>query len=217
MRKYLVTLFTLLLVFSFMYGADGIYKSGISQKLQQISGKSVTGNMQSDSKGVLLWDNTNISVGTSGIISTELGGLAPDPTLVNTADDFVVPVGEAWAIDSVYTEGFSLQTTLPDAFGVTFYEDAGGMPGEIIYHERNVPANGISFDTQELKLVDAVVLQAGTYWISVYGMYNDAVDLTNTRWNWYMGSTAIGYDYHVRIWPEYLAVQCPGRLPPFSA
>ncbi|MDY0415830.1 MAG: carboxypeptidase-like regulatory domain-containing protein, partial [Pseudomonas sp.] len=137
----------------------------------------------------LLWDNLVVG-STSGIVSVDLTGIVPDGRTI-TADDFVVPDDETWTINYVYTEGFSNETVLPDAFGVEFYTDNNGKPGTLISAEDVIPAN-INFATQDLILTNPVVLPAGHYWVSVYGVYEGSTGLTNTRWNWYTGNASIG-------------------------
>ena len=77
------------------------------------------------SEQVILWDNTNINAATSGIISTELGGLSMDSTLAITADDFVIPAGIEWTIDSILADGFlSSGSVNPDSIGIIIFDDA---------------------------------------------------------------------------------------------
>ena len=140
-----------------------------------------------------LWDNTDIGSGTSGIVSTELTGLPVDHTLVNTADDFIVPDSLVWTINFVYTEGFSNLTNVADAFGVVFYNDNDGAPGDIIYSETNVPED-INNETQSLTLAEPLTLSGGHYWLSVYGIYYGASSLDDGRWNWTTGTTGIESD-----------------------
>ena len=115
--------------------------------------------------GALLWDNTNISVGTTGIVSTELGGRPPDSTVVNAADDFEVPSGVKWSIDSIYAEGLlQAGTTInPDAFAVAMYEDTGGMPGSLIFREDIIPAGGIEPNNPHTSKVGISGRNAGNY------------------------------------------------------
>jgi len=137
----------------------------------------------------LLWDNL-IAASTTGIVSNDLTGITPDGRTI-TADDFVVPEGETWTINFVYSEGLSNQAVLPDAFGVEFYADDSGKPGSLISTEDVVPAD-INFETQELTLSNPVVLTTGQYWISVYGVFIGGTDISVTRWNWRTGPEAIG-------------------------
>lgn len=158
---------------------------GVSDQSNNVSGKTERNSRVDE----LLWDNLVIG-STNGIISNDLTGILPDGRTI-TADDFVIPAGETWTINYVYTEGFSNVSVLPDAFGVEFYADANGKPGTLISAEDVVPAD-INFATQDLTLSNPVVLSSGQYWISVYGVYEGSTGLTDTRWNWYTGTTPIG-------------------------
>lgn len=149
---------------------------------------------------VLLWDNTNINVTTSGIVSNDLRGRHPDSSLVNTADDFVVPPGVQWSVDSIYARGFSTVTGAVDSYAVAIYaNDPANKPGTRIYYRALIPANGLPrFDSLKLKLPTPVVLTSGTYWLSVYAIYNAGTVLSQTRWNWYNGPTAVGLTAHIQ-------------------
>ncbi|MBX2989812.1 MAG: T9SS type A sorting domain-containing protein [Bacteroidetes bacterium] len=155
---------------------------------------------RSSPNAVLLWDNTNINVTTSGIVSNDLRGRHPDSSLVNTADDFVVPAGVQWSIDSIYARGFSTVTGAVDSYAVAIYaNDPANKPGTRIYYRALIPANGLPrFDSLRLKLPSPVVLNSGTYWLSVYAIYNTGTVLSQTRWNWYNGPTAVGLTAHIQ-------------------
>lgn len=141
----------------------------------------------------VLWDNTAINSATNGIVSMRAENLPAGANIVNTADDFVVPAGETWNITFVVSAGFtSAGAANPDSFGVNFYADAGGLPGMLL-ETRSVPFGGVVNDaTQEITLPTPVSLSAGTYWISVFGIYNTFNDLSTERWNWTTGTTGIG-------------------------
>lgn len=147
----------------------------------------------------LLWDNRNINTTTSGIVSNDLRGRHPDSSLVNTADDFVVPADVQWAIDSIYARGFSTVVGVVDSYAVVIYaNDPANKPGAIIYQRAVIPANGIRFDSLQLRLPSPVILPPGTYWLSIYAIYNTGTVLSQTRWNWYTGPTAIGLVSHIQ-------------------
>jgi LEA14-like dessication related protein len=44
---------------------------------------------------------------------------------------------------------------------------------------------------------------AGHYWISVYVWFEDATEITNHRWNWYYGTTAIGHEAVLQDQPGF--------------
>jgi hypothetical protein len=141
-------------------------------------------------KTEVLWDNTNINVIASGIVSSDLTGVMPDGRVI-TADDFVVSPYENWTISFVYTVGFSTTVLIPDAFAVEFYNDLGGKPGTMIYREELIPDGGMSTTSQLLTLTTPLGLGEGHYWLSVYAVYEGATSLTTARWNWYTGNVPI--------------------------
>ena len=148
--------------------------------------------------GELLWDNRGVNHVDTGIISMQLGALAPGQNLVNTADDFIVSSGQIWAIDSIYAEGFPSQQQLPDSYAVAIYEDDAGIPGSLIYQETMIPPNGISPTNVRLPLSEAVVLQPDRYWLSVYAVYSNGFDINLTRWNWATGNVSIESEYYLQ-------------------
>lgn len=143
--------------------------------------------------GDLLWDNTAIAATTSGIVSTRALGLPVGAQEAQTADDFTVPAGLMWTIEFVYSEGFSsaVPGVVPDSFAVIFYEDAGGLPGAVVAEEVIAVGGAVTDTTQEFTLASPVVLQAGTYWVSIVGEYQGTTGLAEGRWNWTTGPTAI--------------------------
>ncbi|GAB4126655.1 MAG: hypothetical protein Tsb0027_26040 [Wenzhouxiangellaceae bacterium] len=146
----------------------------------------------------VLWDNTAINNTTAGIISSGFTALPAGADRTNTADDFVVPAGELWSIEFVYSEGFTNTATTVDRFEVVFYEDAAGQPGAVI-SSQTVPFGGpVTMTLQELTLPAAVALGEGTYWISVIGQYDGAADLAVNRWNWSTGPTGIGSEWFLQ-------------------
>jgi LEA14-like dessication related protein len=170
-------------------------------ELVSVKGGDHTSNYQTDSRE-LLWDNADINILNSGLISGGYGGVGASDNLVNCADDFVVPSGEEWSIEFIHTEGFTTEEepAVPDGFGVIFYSDAFGAPGDVIYEEI-VPWT--NYDAQDLVLAMPQTFSAGHYWISVYVWFEDATEITNHRWNWYYGTTAIGHEAVLQDQPGF--------------
>ncbi len=139
----------------------------------------------------VLWDNTNIDVTTSGIVSQEFGALTPG--LLNAADDFDVDVSSGnWRIDSIHSEGFSNTTSDINSFGVSIYDDNSGAPGTEIFQENIISVQNNAFEVQTLELTAPFEISAsGKYWLSVYAVYDTATVMTDCRWNIYTGPTAI--------------------------
>ena len=97
------------------------------------------------------------------------------------ADDFVVPGGETWNVESIDADGTYFNGAGP-AFdwNVFIYTDSGGLPGTQVYSTLNQPVtvNGTTFT---VNLTPAAVLSAGTYWIEIQANMDFA---TQGEWGW---------------------------------
>ena len=148
--------------------------------------------------GEVLWDNTDIANTTAGIVSTAFSSLGEGADRTNTADEFVVPAGDQWSVEFVYSEGFSNLAVDVDAFEVVFYSNDAGVPGAVI-SSQSVPFGApVTMATQELTLPTPVELGPGTYWVSIIGVYDTGTTLDDGRWNWSTGPTAIGSDWFLQ-------------------
>jgi hypothetical protein len=137
--------------------------------------------------GALLFSNTNINRTTSGIISTEFGAKPSGTRLTNAADDFIVPVGGGWSIDSIYAEGFTNLTVQPDSITVIIYDDVNGAPGTQVAFGRMMNPDPINSDSIPIKFPTPLSLSGGRYWLSIAGYYSLGDSISNARWNWATG------------------------------
>jgi len=136
-----------------------------------------------------LWQNNFTS--TNGAPSVTY--LANNDTLGGKscilADDFLIPSGESWAVDSLFLFLF-WNKKKADLYQVILYADAGGIPNEAsILKNFTFTANCPNQLTIYQIKVDVknqnIVLTEGNYWISVTGVYNTAtwaVDSCLTFW-----------------------------------
>jgi hypothetical protein len=150
--------------------------------------------------GDLLWDNTNINVDTpaSGIVSLEAGDQTAGSNQVISADDFVVPAGETWNINFLHSVGFlSATSQAPQSFGVEFFADNGGSPGAVIARHV-IPLGGNTDELNQELSFPNTTFSEGTYWVSVFGIYDTFTDLTTHRWNWQGGSATVGALSHLQ-------------------
>ncbi len=144
------------------------------------SESTVRGSKTSDLLWGANWEDPQAS--TNGIISTFFGGLG-EPTV--SADDFTVPTGEEWDIETIMARGFlSAGVPQPEGFGYSIYLDNNGEPGTLVT-EANVTG---SFDVGnvEINLATPITLTAGKYWIGIYAYYATATETAQGRWNQYM-------------------------------
>ena len=97
------------------------------------------------------------------------------------ADDFVVPVGHTWFVKAMTVTGVYFNGPGPaDSETVTFYRDAGGLPGVAL---GSVTVHGLdTAGSFRLKLSNrGLRMRAGTYWVSVQPTMAFS---PNGEWGW---------------------------------
>jgi hypothetical protein len=128
---------------------------------------------------VILYDQYN-NAGTNATSSQDFE-LAFDPFDDFTADDFVVPGGQTWSVESVDADGTYAGFPGPVLnFNVFFYSDSGGLPGALVasHTAQSYVQVGSTFT---VTLSPAVSLGAGTYWVSVQARMDFTV---GGQWYW---------------------------------
>ena len=96
------------------------------------------------------------------------------------ADDFVVPAGQTWFVQSINADGAYLNFPGPaNSWNVFIYADNAGLPGMQVYSILNtaVAVNGTTFT---VNLTPAAVLASGTYWIEIQAN----MSLSSQQWGW---------------------------------
>jgi hypothetical protein len=129
----------------------------------------------------VLYDQTSGS-GTNSLASQNFG-TANDPFDCQAADDFVVPAGETWNIESVDAPGAYFNGVGPAVdFNVFFYSDAAGLPGTEVASVLNASyTDPGGLGSVSITFPSAVVLTEGTYWVSVQCNMEFAV---GGQWGW---------------------------------
>ncbi|MEO9966211.1 MAG: T9SS type A sorting domain-containing protein [Reichenbachiella sp.] len=121
----------------------------------------------------------------------DFGGIA------QTADDFVVPVGDSWEISNVLAFGGANNSPTFTSVSVVIYEDNLGSPGLEIYNSGEIVPDSDPLNANlNLTLPDVVQLNSGTYWISVYT--NLAFNPAATQWFWTSQNGGIGAEPQFR-------------------
>ena len=145
-----------------------------------------------------LYDQTE-NQGTTAIISAELSDVN---SIVQCADDFDVPAGSGWIIDTIGVSGFrsAQQGRNMTQVTVEFYLDDAGPTGSPVFSTVvNLDSGGVQTpvsDTTLYLVIPETFLPEGKYWVSVYGRTEQA-----ERWNWYtttgaaIGEEAVLVDY----------------------
>jgi|SRR5690554_5859826 len=186
MKKFTLSLFVLFLFASFL-------------NAQTLDERSQTNFSYNTDNRAILWDNTIIGTTNNGIVSTLYGGLPVGQQIVNTADDFVVPSGKFWHIDSIVAFGFTNSPTpIAPQYGVYIYSNDNGKPGSLVMGDTLVPAAGVNASYINFYFDTPWVLGEGTYWLSVFGFYPTATAVAQGRWNWYTGTINVGLTAHIQ-------------------
>jgi hypothetical protein len=131
----------------------------------------------------VLYDQYDNKATTGGINSQDFdpGNDAFDD---QAADDFVVPTGQSWSITGVDVDGYYTNGPGPAAsVHVYFYANgAGNLPGTLVASRLSNPyASGPAAGDFVITLSSPVLLNPGTYWVSVQARE----DFTPAgRWFW---------------------------------
>ena len=113
---------------------------------------------------VVLYDQYD-NGGPNATRSTSFSDLPDFST--DLADDFVVPAGQTWNVQSIDADGSYLYGPGPaNGWNVFIYADNAGLPGAQIFSATNQPVVVIG-TTFTVNLATPAILSAGTYWIEI--------------------------------------------------
>ena len=117
--------------------------------------------------------------GSSDVVSQQFE-VANSNRTTNVADDFTVPTGKTWSIESVSATGKIVGIVQPTVFNVTFYNNSGtNLPDTVVRTETVLLATGSANPT--LLLATPLILTAGKYWVSIQAVLNST---TQGTWYW---------------------------------
>ncbi len=127
---------------------------------------------------VVLYDQYN----NGSALATLSATFSDFPTFgADLGDDFVVPAGQTWSVESVDADGVYFNGAGPaDSFNVFFYADNAGLPGAQVYSALNQPVTQLG-TTFTVNLAVPAVLAAGTYWVEEQANMNFAAE---GEWGW---------------------------------
>jgi len=97
------------------------------------------------------------------------------------ADDFSIPPGFSWTIESVLARGTTRGTGVGTTARVTFYEDGLDAPGAVIA-TRTGTVTG--FPRQQVAIPSPPTLASGSYWISVESLMPAGSGESPNQWYW---------------------------------
>jgi hypothetical protein len=174
-------LFSFLFLFAFVSGLlfaqeANITMSFTGEKVQYIG-----------SPDAILFDQTG-TVTTTGYASQQFGDF---PTYsCQLADDFIVPAGVQWTIQTIVAPG---QLTAAGGYTtalVEFYNNNGTLPGTVVATQTAAVTDVAGLVTATL--APTVVLNPGTYWVSVSVVGDFA---TFGQWYWYTSTSTNGSNF----------------------
>src|SRR5947207_4014726 len=127
---------------------------------------------------VVLYDQYDNAGGSASLSAT----FTDFPTFSSDlADDFVVPGGETWNVESIDADGLYFNGPGPATdWNVFIYTDSGGLPGTQVYSTLNQPVTVVG-TTFTVNLTPAAVLSAGTYWLEIQANMTFG---TQGEWGW---------------------------------
>jgi hypothetical protein len=105
------------------------------------------------------------------------------------ADDFVVPAGETWTIDSALVRGSNDGSVAATSVDVKIFADAGGLPGAEVY---GGSASATDYPRMQLSFAGPT-LSAGTYWFGVSAVLDPGTTPPFHQWYWAENSEPFGH------------------------
>jgi hypothetical protein len=138
-----------------------------------------------------LWDQSD-NISTSDITSQDFtdGGGSLNQFDSRAADDFLVPDGFFWVIDTVRVFGVFDDSTpeIVDTIDVDFYVDDEGLPGRLVSEcvFDNIFPEDITDPNFTIVLPRTCVLKPGLYWVSVRANISF---IQNGQWFWFERTT----------------------------
>lgn len=173
--KVSMSTFILVLVSVFFYS-----QHSFAQVLERSVGSTVVVPIVDD----VLWDQSD-NESDSDIVSQDFIDVIFDTFDSRAADDFLVPDGFLWSIDTVKVfgtfDGLELDTI--QSLDVVFYRDESGFPGAIVStcNYLNIQPVDISDPSFLINLPTTCILRPGTYWMSVRA---NMLFSRNGQWFW---------------------------------
>ena len=127
---------------------------------------------------VVLYDQYNNGSTTATLSAT----FTDFPTFsADLADDFVVPAGQTWNVQSIDADGQYFNGAGPATnWNVFIYADSATLPGTQVFSAINQPVTQVG-TTFTVNLPVAAVLTAGTYWIEIQANMTFG---TQGEWGW---------------------------------
>jgi hypothetical protein len=152
----------------------------ITPDLERSSGSSVIAPLE----GNILWDQSDNASDTD-IVSQDFIDVIFDTFDTRAADDFLIPDGFLWTIETVKVFG-TFDNMTPDAvqsLDVVFFRDEGGFPGKRVRgcNFDDILPEDITDPSFMIDLPTPCLLTPGTYWMSVRA---NMLFIIDGQWFW---------------------------------
>jgi hypothetical protein len=131
----------------------------------------------------VLWDQSD-NASDKDIVSQDFLDVAFDPHDSRAADDFLVPDGYLWSLETVKVFGLYLGPAPAQSLDVVFFRDEGGFPGKIVRgcDYNDILPEDITDPSFMINLPTPCLLTPGTYWMSVRANMHF---LQHGQWFWH--------------------------------
>ncbi len=142
-------------------------QQSFAQDLERSDGSTVVVPMNGD----VLWDQSSDHSNTDIVSQDFIDGGVFEIFDARAGDDFLVPDGFLWRIDTVKVFG-TFDGAAPNnlqSLDVDFYKDQGGLPGDLVptcVFDNILPVD-VADPSFLINLPSTCTLLPGTYWISV--------------------------------------------------
>ncbi|WP_299712333.1 T9SS type A sorting domain-containing protein [uncultured Tenacibaculum sp.] len=111
--------------------------------------------------------------------------------ILQAADDFTVPAGNTWVIERILAFGNGSGSPQYTSVDVVIYADNAGTPGEEVFNSGAItPISNIDDPNLNIALPEALTLESGNYWISIY--VNLAFLPGGNQWFWASQDNNVG-------------------------
>ncbi|WP_299677241.1 T9SS type A sorting domain-containing protein [uncultured Tenacibaculum sp.] len=111
--------------------------------------------------------------------------------VVQAADDFTIPEGNSWVINRILAFGGNNGVPNFSSVDVIIYNDNDGVPGDEVYNTSDLtPISELNDPNLNLLLPEALTLESGNYWISIY--VNLPFLPTGNQWFWSSEDNRVG-------------------------
>jgi hypothetical protein len=130
----------------------------------------------------------NIDLTSPQSINSQDFNAANDAFDAMVVDDFVVPAGQTWSVDSALVRGIQQGPTQATSANVKIFADAGGVPGGELF---GAVASATEYPRMQLAFTPHTLLP-GTYWFGASAILDPGTIKPFSQWYWAENSEPAG-------------------------